>query len=240
MSTPQKILPSITTHGRTTSSWPDKIGEIQHLGLTEVALFLTGLSAQDRAECFRLLDTLLDRHAFSIPFVHAIAEMPEEDYLFLMQRFGTRQFNLHPASEFPLQHPLRDSIRECIAIENNLVTRALTEADIEGFNGICLDLSHLEDLRLGDQAEFAKMQELLDAHPIRVNHASAVWEFSKIDLKGFEVFHRHVSRSPEDMSYLRAYPRSYFAPFCAIELENSLSDQMGIVRAVRTIVDESL
>lgn len=236
MTVGRRILLSITTIGKTESLWRDKIAEIEPLSLQEVGLFLTGLSRADRTECFRLLEGVRERWKFSIPFVHAVADMHEEEYLYLMRTFETVQFNLHPVSEFPLEHPLTDTVRECIAIENNMITHSLEARDLEGFNGVCLDLSHLEDLRLRDVGEFAKMEELLATQSVRVNHLSAVWEVSKVDMKGISTFHRHVSRSPDDMNYLCRYPTSYFAPFCALELENSLAEQLEVARVVREIV----
>jgi hypothetical protein len=150
-----------------------------------------------------------------------------------MELFQTRRFNLHPVSQYPLQVSLSVFIRKHISIENASITRALSMDDLDGFNGICLDLSHLEDLRRSEPAEYEKMRALLSQVPVHANHLSAILHEQQVDSKGCLTYHSHVYSPAGDLSYIAAFPSSYFGNVCALELENSLSEQVALIPMIR-------
>jgi hypothetical protein len=232
----RKILPSITTHGTTSISWKDRISEIEPLGLRDVGLFLTGLTADQRYECYNLLRKVRRHHSFSVPFVHAVSSMNEDEYNFLIDIFDTKAFNLHPTSQYPLDQNLSANLREKIYIENASVEHALTPADIEGFAGICLDLSHLEEMRLNDIDAYRKMETMLGSNKIGANHLSAIWYKTTVILSGRRRYSQHVLRTGRDLIYLKGYPANYFSRYCAIELENSLAEQARLIHVLEQLL----
>ena len=233
------ILPSVTTLGSTTSSWRDKIAEIEPLGLKEIGLFLTGLTTEERIECYAMLREVHRYHEFTIPFVHAVAAMSEEEYRFLIDGFGAEVFNLHPLSEFPLEHALSDELRSKIYIENSHSDHALTQADIDGFAGICLDVSHLEETRLNDIKAYREMELMLATNKIGANHISAVWYKTTMIGAGKRRYSQHIVRTSRDLTYLKGYSENFFAKFCALELENSLAEQVKLIPVVEQLLNDT-
>jgi len=234
------ILPSITTHARTVSTWRDKLLEVQQLKLSSVALFLTGVRADERAELYRELHQAQANHRFTIPFVHAVSEMRDDEYRLLVDTYGTQTFNLHPSRQFPLQHELSPAIRQRITIENAFIDRALEPYDLEGFNGLCIDVAHAEDLRRTHPAEFEKFAELVNKFPVHANHISIVSDSRMLDSEGNMTFHTHVLAEGGDTSYLAGYSLNFFGPLVAIELADTIADQLQLVPAIRAILEAKM
>lgn len=230
------ILPSITTLNLCNSSWHSKILEVEELQIRHVALFVTGLSNEERALCFEKLQALRRKHDFSIPFVHAVSRMKEEEYLFLMDNFGTDFFNLHPLKQFPLTEKLSTKVREHICIENASSSTVLEESDLEGFAGICLDISHLEDTRRVNPVVFLQMEKFLSTHRICANHISGSSQVPEFDNNGTPQFSRHLASGVKDFDYLSRYPETYFSSYCAIEVENSLREQLTFVAYIESML----
>lgn len=233
MATRRRIIPSITTHSLTGHTWRDKITEIEQLGLKQVGLFLTGLSEVERYECFCELEFLASHHLFSIPFVHAVSTMKEDEYRFLVDTFDTEWFNLHPMWEYPLKYPLSDEIRSRILIENSQFEFALRTQDVEGFAGLCLDLSHLEDSRRSRPEVFDANVGLSHTASVTANHISAVIKTPRKVQANLLAYSSHTASEPEDFSYLSGLPSITVAPLCALELENSLAEQVALMPFIR-------
>ena len=231
------VVPSITTHGRSGSDWRSKLLEVEHLGLNQIGLFVTGLNPQERQLCFHELVKLRNRFEFSIPFVHAVASMKEVEFRFLRDCFGTKKFNLHPVKEYPLEFKLSDSIREHILIENASACVALNDVDVEAFGGICIDISHLEDMRINHPAEYEKTLSLLSKYPVNANHVSAVAK--NVVANSGCCLHRsiHIANADEDFEYLKSHPAQVFSNIAALELENSIHEQVQYLSAVSHLFD---
>ena len=230
------IVPSITTHSKSENNWKSKLIEVEKLGISQIGLFVTGLNPEERQICFRELVKLRNRFDFSIPFVHAVASMKEVEFRFLRDCFRTQKFNLHPLKEYPLEFNLSDSIRENILIENASCCAAITEKDVEGFGGICIDIAHLDDMQRNHPDQYEFTIELLSKVPVGANHISAV---SKISEYRFNCCHNnsiHVATSFEEFDYLGRHPESVYSNMIAIELENSINDQLQFLSFIRKSV----
>ena len=232
-----RIIPSITTHGYASSSWKDKIQEIPLLKLNEVALFTTGLAPHERKECYALLEAVKNNHPFTIPFVHAVSSMSESEYEYLIDTFGVQYFNLHPVWQFPLEHSLSKKIREKILIENSFSEMPLSKKDIEGFRGICFDISHVEDLRKNNLDHYHQLMNLPEAIPVFANHISGAKEHAVRSNGSHDFFSVHVADSKEDFHYIRNLDPVCFATLCAIELENSLSEQVTFIPYIESLMN---
>lgn len=229
----RRILPSITTRGGMPSSWHSKISEIAELRLSAVALFVTGLDGAQRQLCYAELEKLKRTHPFTIPFVHAVSTMPEEEYRYLIERFGTEAFNLHSEDEYPLEHELSSAVRSKIFIENTRIGLALSARELEGFGGICFDLSHLEDTRRNSLARYQEMLTLARSKKVGANHISAVGTELQGKQGNCKLSSRHEARSLADFDYLNELDPLAFAQLCAIELENSLKQQIVFLARIR-------
>lgn len=235
-----RVIPSITTIARSASTWRHKIAEIEPLGLRAVGLFLTGVAQAERRALYRELELLRVHHEFTIPFVHAVSEMSEDEYRYLMGQFGTELFNLHPLRQYPLQHTLSAELRDKITIENAFIDQAIDLMDLSGFRGICMDVTHAEDLRRKNPLEFDKLAHLTKTAPVLVNHISLSGDVPLVDSYGDLTYHTHVLSEGRDLSYLERYSAEFFGSIVAIELADALAEQMRLVPAIEGMITRKL
>lgn len=228
-----RCIPSITTHSRGGHGWREKIPELPELGVTECALFVTGLTSSQREECYTLLLQAKQLLPFTIPFVHAVSSMREDEFWFLHDTFGTEAFNLHPQWDFPLVHSLSTRIRERIFIENCSVSTPLTREDLVGFAGLCLDLSHLEDARRNHPENFARTVALTRTTKVGANHISGVRNLGVRPDGSLGGTSTHIAETSEDFSYLATIPARCFSAVLALELENPIKEQLELIDDVK-------
>lgn len=217
----RKIYPTITTTSG--SDWRGKTKEIKKLGLKEAALFPTQLKLKERRELYKLLEkTPLKR----VSFVHLRTDMGGDEVEYFMNRWGTRVFNVHPFVLDPLPAALK-KFKDLIYIENNSVI--WSESDVNQVAGLCVDFSHLETVRRSNKEYYLSDLAMLEEHRAGCAHISAVaagpyynFETNKIQ------YDRHFLENLSEMDYLLGYPAKYFPPVMAIELENSLAEQLKI------------
>ncbi|MFA6593783.1 MAG: hypothetical protein WCT16_00850 [Candidatus Buchananbacteria bacterium] len=211
------ILPSITTSGN--SDWRQMINECDSLGITEVALFLTCLSAFKRQEAY---EALKQSSIKSIPFVHLRSDMSPEEVKYLMDNYGTEMFNIHSQKQFPLKHDL-SQFRPLIYLENADYPIA---DEIGEWAGLCLDVSHQENKRLMNLPLYDEVARILETHPVGCWHLNAIKP--QAVFKGEEIGLGHDLHSFENLSefdYCVSY-KDYLPRFIALELENSLAEQL--------------
>ena len=229
-----RILPSITTLDIADSTWRTKIDEVQEFTLNEVALFLTGLNESGRHECLTTLKKACPN--LVVPFVHAKSDMRVSEFDRLIEEFGTERFNLHPTRYLPTLEELPQRLKDKIYIEN--LNEGLLAEDLLGFAGICLDVSHLEDCRLLSPEFYEKVCQLLKEYPLGTNHMSAVADSTATyDGKVF-CYSRHTMTKLSEYDYLKTYPLNYFSHFAAIELNNSIAEQLQVKKYIEKILEE--
>ena len=213
-----KILPAITTTRG--SNWREKLKEADDLRLEELALFPTALDKEERKELYSLLERISIK---SIPFVHLRSDMELAELDYFIKKYGTKVFNTHTEKEYPFIYDYRDH-RNMVFIEN--VYEPLDENEIKNFGGICLDISHLENDRRLHKENFDHDKEIIEKYPIGCNHVSAISEYTYVDESGNVRCAPHYLKSLSQLDYLKKYPLKYFSPYIAIELENSLKEQL--------------
>lgn len=223
------LLPSILT--ACNPHWSEEIQNIKALGLSQVALFLTGLDAVQRQRCYQELRKI---PGLIIPFIHARHDMAKEEYKYLSDHFGTTKFNLHPRGDFS-SSPDSGEFNKMIYIEN---CNGLLEKDLANFAGICLDLSHLENWRLMKDERFQIVDDLVKKHGVGVNHLSVIKMAPEMDGEGKLVYTNHYMSSFDEFDYLKHYGRVYFGEYLAIELLNPLSEQLELAAYLNEILKD--
>ena len=221
----EQFLPAVTT----TKEYRGKIKEIDELSLERVALFPTFLSLEKRKELYELLEkTTLKK----IPFCHLRSDMEIWELDYLIKRWDCKVFNIHTEKEYPLTYDY-SKYKKMIYIEN--VYFALDEKEIKEFAGVCLDISHLESERVLRREVYQQNINTLEKFQIGCNHISAVIGPHQ-DENNHTVISNHTMCDLSNLDYLKNYPEKYFSQYCAIELENSLKEQL---KAINYIVDKS-
>ncbi|MEK9158643.1 MAG: hypothetical protein AAB673_01455 [Patescibacteria group bacterium] len=217
----RKIYPTITT--TTGSDWRGKIEELKDLKLTEAALFPTPLKSKERQELYNLLEKTPLKH---VPFVHLRTDMDGDEVEYFIKRWGTRIFNVHPFLFDPLPATLK-KFKDLIYIENNSVI--WSESDVNQVAGLCVDFSHLEDTRRTNKGFYMSDLAMLETHLAGCAHISAISAepYSNQETNKIQ-YSKHYLDNLSEVDYLLGYPAKYFPPVIAIELENSLKEQLEI------------
>lgn len=232
----RKVLVSITTtttkRERNGQSLAADVAEAKRLGLKELAFFPTCLAASERQEAYTLLGQIPD---LQIPFVHARNDMSVQEFHLLQTKFGTKRFNLHSPRYhlFPQSH---DSLKGVIAIEN--AGPELQPQDVQGFAGLCLDLSHLETDRRLQRENYEQVLSLVKTYGVKANHISASGDeayLSSYDPFGQLHYDKHWMDKLSEIDYIKNYPEECFGEFVAIELENPLAEQLKIKERIEQL-----
>ncbi len=222
----EQFLVTITTIGdNSASSWRDKIKEIDALGLEKIAIFPTCLNKEQRQEMYDLLEKTGLKE---IPFVHIKSDMVTEELDYLQNHFKTQAFNTHTVRQYPFLHDLKSHYYH-LFIEN---TWPWDEQEVKNFAGLCLDFSHFHDAKLLRPNDYENNLNIIKKYPIGCNHISAMdKEVNFYDgPNGKQPFYsNHFFTDLSQFDYLKNYPKEFFSNFCAIEVENSLADQLKAI-----------
>ena len=217
-----KILPAVTTI--TPKAWKDKIKEVKELKLKEVYLFPTCLKQKERKELYETIEkTSIER----IPFVHLRSDMELWELDYLTENYKTKVFNTHSQKEYPLANNL-DKYKDFIYIENTYAP--LDEEEIKEFAGICLDFSHLENDRVFHPEKYRHNVSLIEKCSAGCNHISAVKPSKEASVLEYD---NHYLKDLSELDYLKKYPLKYFSQYIAIELENTIEQQLEAIAYIK-------
>ncbi len=235
-----RVLPTVTTISNldpaiSDSNWRSKVKEICDLNIEEIALFPTCLNGEERRELYKLLENSPVR---KIPFVHLRGDMQDKEIEYLIKNYGTEVFNIHSEKEYPYPKNYL-KFKEKICIEN--VYYPLDEEEIKRFSGICLDFSHLENTRLLYREKFEHNLRVMEKFSVKCNHISAIrkekWLDSESKYDKHNIRHDfHYLKELSELDYLKNYPLKYFSRYIAIELENSIKEQLEIKKYLEKII----
>jgi len=220
-----KFIPCVTTTRG--SDWKEKMREIESLKLEEVAFFPTGMTKEQRKSFY---ESLKQSPIKRIPLVHLRDDMEASELDFLVKDYDTQIFNTHSEREYPIDNKWLVNYRELICIENHH-NFPLDENEIKKYGGICLDFAHLENERLLNSEGYEKEVAVLAKFPIKCNHVSVIKkDFAFVDQKKRELqYDSHHMDNFSELDYLKNYPIQYFSNFCAMELDNSISEQLEAI-----------
>lgn len=216
----KKILPTVTT---TSNDYLGKLSEAQKLNLKEICLFLTGLKIKERKKLYQQLEKTPIK---KIPFVHLRSDMELWELDFLVENYQTKLFNLHTASQFPHLFDI-SKYRDKIYIENT-INYPFDENEVKKFAGVCIDFAHLENDFILRDKNYKKNLKVIKKFPCGCGHISAITDkliyYSEDKIYSYD---SHYLKDYSELDYLIGY-RQYLPDVMAIELENSIKEQLRI------------
>lgn len=227
----EQFLPTVTTTSG--SDWRGKLQEIKRLRIRKISIFPTCLDKAQRELLCRLLKKAKVKE---IPFVHLRGDMETQELDYLVREYKCHCFNLHTAKEFPILFDFQ-KYQRITYIENTKYP--WDETEVRNFAGVCIDLAHLENNRLQDQARFIQNQKIIAKYPIGCNHISAMMKEQHINEEREITYSNHFLRDYSELNYLQNYPLSYFSSYIALELENSIAEQLQAVDYIISFLDEN-
>lgn len=231
----KEILVSLTTAGN--PDWRKTITELKEHRVKRFALFLTMMS--DPNERMDLMEAIKKEIPDAeIPFAHIRPDMSPSELDFLIKNFNLKAMNIHPTREYPLIHDY-SKYMGMIYIENGGPANrdGLRSSDLEGFAGICLDVSHLEDSKRKGCVAYEINLDMARKNLIGANHVSAIYnEIGTGLVMGRRGYDFHKYELLENFDYLKNYGSEFFGRFIAIELYNSIAEQLEAKEYIENIV----
>lgn len=215
-----KILPTITT----ITNWRKKIKESKELGLTEVALFPTSLSLKEREELYQLLKKTKIRR---IPFVHLRSDMVIGELDYLVKNYKTGVFNIHSSLESKFAGNIQKyhKYKKILYIENT--SKPLDKEELKKVAGICLDSTHLENDRIFRKEIYRHNIKIIKKLGCGCNHIGPVKKFPSFEKEEIvSMDNHHFFKKLSEFNYLKKYPANFFGEYAALELENSIREQL--------------
>ncbi|PIS07982.1 hypothetical protein COT78_00675 [Candidatus Berkelbacteria bacterium CG10_big_fil_rev_8_21_14_0_10_43_13] len=230
----KKVLVSLTSTDN--PDWDKNIADLVKFDIAEFALFLTMLhNEKERKQIYKKIKAAVPE--VKIPFCHIHQNISPDELNYLISDFGTELFNLHTTREFPLVYGY-NQFRDRILIENSgpAIQDGLKESDIEGFAGVCLDVSHLEKSHLKDFPGYDITIATLQKYPVLANHISAIVKKPLFYSGRNHDLAAHKFTKLSQFDYLKNYPTKYFGRFIALEIINSISEQLEAKTYIEKII----
>jgi hypothetical protein len=214
------LLPSLT------STKKERIGlfleALGRTGVKNIALFPTTLMPEERRKLYTDLERI---DGLRIPHVHLRSDCSDAEIGYLVWRFGTEVFNVHPAASGTAYVPESSRWLKQIFLENS---DALPEADqLLAYAGICPDFSHWEAARRAADPAYQGFEALVRRSTVGCCHISAIRERDPNPWNGRTDHHHFTALS--DLDYLTAYREFLPANWASLELENSLEEQLTAI-----------
>lgn len=194
-------------------------------GVRTIALFPTTLTPGERKELYRDLERL---DGLKIPHVHLRSDCDDAEIGYLIHRFGTEVFNVHPATSGTGFVPETSRWLRRIYLENSDTLPLATQLD--DYAGVCPDFSHWEAARRAEDGAYEGFEALVRRYPPGCCHISAIREGDPNPWNG-RTDHHHFT-SVADFDYVDRY-REFFPPrWASLEVENPLEEQLEVIRVL--------
>lgn len=220
-----KIYPSIT--GFINVDWQGQLKEINKLKLTEVAVFL---SAFDKKERDHLYKFLLKSSVKRVPLVHLRDDTNASDIKFFIKNFKTEHFNIHEQF-FGILNQWKGYWKK-IYLELNYNDEIPKSVDVEKIGGFCIDLSHFKTAIARGTKEAFYISKNKDKIRFSCNHLNGYDEKTKED--------KHTVTSLKDFEYLKTLPKYVFGEIIALEVYNSIKEQLEFKKYISKILNKYL
>lgn len=193
--------------------WQFKLEEINRLGIKEAAVFVECFEKQQRHNLYRmLLKSSIER----VPFVHLRDDNTKDEIKFFIDNFGTRYFNIHEHSFDSLNQ--WKGYWDKLYLEMDYNSQIAKNVKVRKIGGFCVDLSHFKSAIARGSEEayyiFARKNKI----KFSCNHLNGYSEKERRDV--------HTVKTLKDFDYLATLPEWVFGKVIALEVFNSIKEQI--------------
>ena len=209
----ERLFLSLTGHHA--ADWREKMEEINVLGLETVALFLEYFASAERPKIYA---ALAKSPVKNIPLIHIKGDMAKDELKYLCERYKYPYLTIH---EEHFEHLEKwEGFYQNLYLELNYDNRLAKNIDVDRIGGFCVDLSHFKANEEKWSKEFEYiLKERGKKDIFRCNHLNGYSYQENQDV--------HTISSLKEFEYLKTLPDFIFGDVIAIEVFNSLKDQMG-------------
>jgi len=209
----ENIFLSIT--GKTEKDWQTKINEINSFGIDTVALFLEIYEKPQREKIYKALEKSCIK---KIPLIHIRNDMKRNELKYLREKYNNPCLTIHEDSFDKL--PKWDGYHRYLYLEMNYNNNIPKNVDISKIGGCCIDLSHFKSAEERWSKEFEYIIDKRGKNNLfKCNHLNGYSYQEKRDI--------HTISLLEEFEYLKTLPKFVFGDIIALEVFNSISDQIG-------------
>lgn len=204
------------------------IAALRRSSIRHIALFPTCLTIDERRSLYGELETIA---GLCIPHVHLRSDCGPEEMDYLVGRFGTQAFNIHPRASSHAFGPIPERFAARLFIEN--VDIPAEDAELLGDGGpvpggLCPDFSHLENARLFNKQDYvATVSNQLKRFATGCCHISAIRIGVPNHWAGMWDHHEYASLT--DFDYVRRYRDNLPGRWASLELENGFDEQLRVI-----------
>jgi hypothetical protein len=218
----EKILLSIT--GNKDEHYLDKMREIKERNINRVALFLECFSLDQRKNIY---SELKKSKIKEIPLVHIRDDMDRNELEVLFDNYKSTYFTIHE-NHF-------DVLSKWSGFERNLFLEMSTDnivaenVDVDKIGGFCVDLAHYQKQKDKKTVDYDYVYNRRNEKNLfRCNHLSGYSLEEMTDL--------HWVNNESDFDYLKKMPRFVFGDCMAIEINNSIEDQLKFRKHISKLI----
>jgi len=220
----KRILIGIT--GTKERDWKNKLEEIDRFKINRVSLFLESFKKTQREKIY---SALLNSKIKEIPLVHIRNDMEKEELVFLKKNFNSFYFTIHE-SGFKLIEKWKGFYKD-LYLEMNMDSYISQLVEVEKIGGFCIDLSHFKVEMVKFSKEFAYIFERRKtSHYFDCNHLNGYCPKKNDDL--------HFIKSLKDFDYLKTLPKFIFGDIIALEVYNSISQQLEFKKYLSKLLNK--
>ncbi len=220
-----KILLSIT--GEKSFDWDAKLKEINKLRITEVAVFLSRFDKKERDNLYRLL---LKSTIKTVPFVHLKEDVLKEEIKFFVEKFRTKYFNIHE-EHFKIIDQWQ-GYWDKLYLEMNYDSQIAKDVKVRKIGGFCVDLSHFKSAVARGVKEAYYIYSQKNNIEIACNHLNGYSEKNEKDI--------HTITDLKSFDYLTSLPKYVFGKVIALEVDNSIEEQIGFKEYISRLLENYL
>lgn len=208
----KKIFLSLS--GKTENDWKVKIKEINSLGIDSIALFLETYRKSQRKKIYEALKKSCVK---KIPLVHIRNDMAKDELKYLCEKYNNPCFTIHEKSFSKFSQ--WNGYHQHLYLEMDYNNSISKKVDINKIGGFCVDLAHFKSAEEKWSKEFEyTIDKRNKKNLFKCNHLNGYSYKKNRDM--------HIISSFEEFEYLKTLPSFVFGDIIALEVFNSISDQI--------------
>ena len=219
----KRIFLSIT--GGKNIDWQAKLEEINQLKIKTACVFLERFNKKQRDNFYRLL---LKSSIKKVPLVHLRDDVSKKEIKFFIDKYKTDYFNIHE-EHFKVLNKWK-GYWDKLYLEMNCDSDIAKDVKVRRIGGFCIDLSHFK-------AAIARGTK--EAYYVFIRRHKI--KFTCSHLNGYSPSKRrdmHTITSLKDFNYLTTLPKYVFGKIIALEVENSIKEQIKFKEYLTKFLDD--
>jgi hypothetical protein len=222
----KRLLIGLT--GRNGKEVIKKIKDADKLGITRAALFLEMVKKNERKEVYSALEKSKIK---SLPLVHIRNGMHKDELKLLEKKYKSKCLTIHENS-FKYLHEWNGHHKK-LYLELNYNNQIPHNVDIKKIGGFCIDLSHFKAAKEREVKEYNYVMKRKNKKKMFLgNHLNGYHERDKYDL--------HTITNLKQFDYLLTLPKFVFGKYIALEMFNSVPEQVKYKKYLLKLLKKKL